>query len=91
MKYAFHPEALTEYSKAVQYYAQKRTELGQAFIDAVEDAVYRVRESPLRYPIIQEDIRRCLTQKFPYALLYTVEQDYLLIMAVMHCNRKPGY
>jgi plasmid stabilization system protein ParE len=49
MKYAFHPEALTEYAGAVQYYVQQRAEVAQAFIDAVEDAVYRIRETPTRY------------------------------------------
>jgi hypothetical protein len=37
MKYVFHPAALIEYSEAVQYYAQNRTALAQAFIDAVEN------------------------------------------------------
>jgi plasmid stabilization system protein ParE len=46
MKYVFHPEALAEYAEAVQFYGQQRTELAQAFINAVEDAVYRLRDSP---------------------------------------------
>jgi toxin ParE1/3/4 len=91
MKYIFHPEALTEYSEAVQYYKQQRTELAQAFINAIEDAVYRIRESPTRWAVINEDIRRCVTKKFPYAILYTIEKDYILFLAVMHCSRKPGY
>jgi len=91
MKYSFHPEALTEYSEAVKYYAQRRVELAQAFIDAVEDAIYRVREFPTRWQIIDEDIRRCLIRKFPYAILYTVEEDLILIVAVMHFSRKPRY
>jgi toxin ParE1/3/4 len=50
MKYVFHPEALTEYSEAVQYYySEQRSEVAQGFINAVEDAVYRIRESPNRY------------------------------------------
>jgi hypothetical protein len=28
---------------------------------------------------------------FPYAVLYTIESDYVLIIAVMHCHRKPDY
>ncbi|WP_242056333.1 MULTISPECIES: hypothetical protein [unclassified Nostoc] len=48
MKYVFHPEALTEYAEAVQYYAEQHTEVAQAFINAVEDAVYQIRESPYR-------------------------------------------
>lgn len=91
MKYAFHPEALTEYAEAVQYYAEQRTEMAQAFIDAVEDAVYRIRESPTRYVAIDEDVRRCMTRRFPYGILYTIEPDYVLILAVMHCSREPGY
>jgi len=91
MKYVFHPEALTEYAKAVQYYAAQRTEVAQAFINAVEDAVYQIRESPYRWKVIDEDVRRCLTRKFPYGILYTIEQDYILILAVMHCSREPGY
>ena len=43
MKYVFHPEALTEYADAVRYYTEQRTEVAQAFITAIEDAVYRVR------------------------------------------------
>ncbi|CCQ51662.1 MULTISPECIES: type II toxin-antitoxin system RelE/ParE family toxin [Crocosphaera] len=91
MKYVFHPEALKEYADAVRYYTEQRTEVAQAFINAIEDAVYRVRESPTRYNAIDDDVRRCMTRRFPYGILYTIEQDYILILAVMHCSREPGY
>ena len=29
--------------------------------------------------------------KFPYGVLYAVEQDYILILAIMHCSREPNY
>jgi toxin ParE1/3/4 len=77
MRYVFHPEALAEYSEAVQYYAEQRSEVAQMFINAIEDAVYRIRESPTRWAIVDEDVRRCLTRKFPYSILYTIEQDYI--------------
>lgn len=91
MRYAFHPEALSEYAEAVQYYTQQRAEVVQAFINAIEDAVYRIRESPTRYVAVDEDVRRCMTRRFPYGVLYTIEQDYILILAIMHCSREPGY
>jgi toxin ParE1/3/4 len=65
MRYVFHSEALAEYAEAVQYYAEQRVEVAQAFIDAIEDAVYRLRESPTRYSVIDEDVRCCMTRKFP--------------------------
>jgi toxin ParE1/3/4 len=91
VRYVFHPEALTEYAEAVQYYAEQRVEVAQAFIGAIEDAVYRIRESPTRYLVIDEDVRRCMTSRFPYGILYTIEPDYILILTVMHCSREPGY
>lgn len=86
-----HPKALIEYADAVQYYAEQRVEVSQAFINTVEDAIYRIREFPTRYGAIDEDVRRCMTRKFPYGILYTIEQDYILILAVIHCSREPGY
>lgn len=91
MKYVFHPEALTEYSEAVRYYAQQGVEVAQSFIDAVENAIYRLKESPYRYRVIEGDIRRCLTRKFPYGILYAIESDFILILAVMHCSQEPDY
>ena len=56
MRYVFHPEALNEYAEAVQYYTEQRVEVAQAFINAIEDTVYRIRESPTRYAAIDEDV-----------------------------------
>jgi toxin ParE1/3/4 len=91
MRYVFHPEALTEYSEAVRYYTEQRSEVAQAFINVIEDTVYRIRESPDRYALVDDDVRRCMARKFPYGILYTIEQDYILILAVMHCSQEPGY
>lgn len=91
MRYVFHPEALNEYAEAVHYYAQQGAEVAQAFINAIEAVVYRIKESPTRYAVIDGDVRRCTVLKFPYGVLYTIEQDSVLIMAVMHCSREPGY
>lgn len=91
MKYVFHPEALAEYADTVQYYTAERVELAQAFINAVENAIYRVRKSPTLYALIDEDLRRCMIHKFPYGIIYTIEPDYILILAIMHCSREPRY
>jgi hypothetical protein len=32
-----------------------------------------------------------LAHKFPYAILYTLEQDFILIIAVAPASREPGY
>jgi toxin ParE1/3/4 len=76
MRYVFHPEALIEYSEAVKYYTEQRVEVAQAFINTIEDTVYRIRESPNRYSPVGDDVRRCMARKFPYGVLYTIEEEY---------------
>ena len=91
MKYEFHPEALEEYRQAALWYAQREPEIALRFIASVEDAISRVLDAPTRWRVIDEDVRRCLIRVFPYAVLYTIEADFLLIVAIMHCSREPNY
>jgi toxin ParE1/3/4 len=91
MTYDFHPEALTEYLEAARWYESREPPVGLQFVAAIEQAIDRIVESPKRWRVIDEDIRRCLTRIFPYAILYTIEDEVILIVAVMHCSRKPGY
>ncbi|HEX7332195.1 MAG TPA: type II toxin-antitoxin system RelE/ParE family toxin [Pyrinomonadaceae bacterium] len=91
MKYKFHPDALEEYREAAIWYAKREQELAQQFIANVEDAIQSVVQGPTRWRIIDEDVRRYLTHLFPYAILYTIENNFILIVAVMHLSREPGY
>ena len=91
MKVAFHEEALAEFREAALYYAKREPILAIRFIEAVEDAIRRITEAPTSWRLVDEDVRRCLTHVFPYGVLYTIESDHVLIVAVMHCGREPGY
>jgi toxin ParE1/3/4 len=61
------------------------------FIISVENAIDRILEDPFRYRTFEEDVRRCLTRTFPYAGLYSIEDGLILIVAVAHLSREPGY
>ena len=91
MRFEFHPEALAEFEAAARHYAGCQAGLELRFIAAVETAIQRILEAPTLRRLVEEDVRRCLTRVFPYAVLYTVERDCVLIVAVMHCHREPGY
>ncbi len=91
MRYEFHPEALGEYAAAARYYEGCHEGLGLRFVSNVEAAIHQIAAAPERGRLIEQDVRRCLTKVFPYAILYTVEPECVLIIAVMHCHREPGY
>jgi toxin ParE1/3/4 len=91
MRYKFHPEAADEYLESALFYERRQTGLGARFSHEVETAVAKILEAPSRWPFFEDDVRRCLTNSFPHGILYTVEGDTVIIVAVMHCSRKPGY
>lgn len=77
MRFEFHPEALAEYEDAARYYAGCQFGLELRFIAAVEKVIQQIIEAPDRWPVLEEDIRRCLTRVFPYAVLYSVVNVFL--------------
>lgn len=91
MRYEFHPAALVEYEEAARHYADCKEGLELRFIDSVEAALAKILEAPKRWRTFDQDVRRYLVRVFPYAVLYTIETDFVLVIAVMHCSREPGY
>ena len=88
---AFHPEADEEYALAAEYYAGIEPELGRRFYDEIERLILDIRRQPRRFRPFDPPIRRHFSDVFPYALLYVDEPDRVLIIAVMHMKRRPGY
>ena len=91
MIYDFHPEAEVEFLEAIKYYESCEAGLGQDFAIEVHLAIQSICEYPTTWPILDGDIRRRLANRFPYGILYSVEQERILVLAVMHLHRDPGY
>lgn len=91
MSLEFHPEALAEFRDAAQYYAGCQEGLEVRFISAVEVVLKRIQQNPQWGKIFEEEIRWSLTRVFPYAILYSIEPDFIFVIAIMHCHREPGY
>lgn len=91
MKVEFHPAAKREFEEAVAYYDSRAAGLGDAFIHAVEEAVQRIVSFPDAWAELSPRTRRCRTSRFPYGVIYRQLADRIVIVAVMHLHREPGY
>lgn len=91
MTFEFHPEALAELSHAAGYYAEQSPGLQFRFLDEVQRAIDRICEDPGRWRIFAGDVRRVLVHVFPFGVLYTVSNRAVVVLAVMHLSREPGY
>lgn len=91
MSFSFHPEAEIELNEAIDYYENIEPGLGYDFALEVHSAVKRSIAFPKAWPEMEGEVRRSLVQRFPYGILYSVEQDGIFVLAVMNLHRKPGY
>ncbi len=87
----FLTPASEEMVEAAVWYEQRASGLGGAFLDQVEAAAAFVEEYPEAAEELEDGFRRKLLRQFPFGLLYTVEPDEIVIHAVMHLHRRPGY
>ena len=90
-RHAFHRAAEEEYVQAVEYYAHIEPELGRRLYDEVERLIRDIRRQPERFRWFDSPIRRHFSDVFPYAVLYVDQPERVLIIAVMHMKRRPGY
>ncbi|MCU0570405.1 MAG: type II toxin-antitoxin system RelE/ParE family toxin [Oculatellaceae cyanobacterium Prado106] len=85
----FRIEAQAEFDAAFDWYEQQQAGLGVDFLTCVIEVLERVESLPQAYEIVFEDIRRAVTRKFPYLILYRVEPTRIVVMAVFHTKRDP--
>jgi plasmid stabilization system protein ParE len=89
MTYRLLSVARQELADAMEYYEQASPGLGLEFLDEVERTVRRILLQPEAWTRVSENHRRCRMRRFPYGLIYTPDQDALLITAVFHLHRHP--
>ncbi len=86
----FHPAAEAELNEASDFYDLQSPGLGDGFVDDVEHALEQIRAFPEAAPV-SGGYRRRLLSRFPYALVYSVREDEIRVMAVAHLRRRPFY
>lgn len=91
MRVIQHPEAAAELTEAARFYEGKAPGLGVQFLDAVDEAVASIAAAPERWRRLEEEVRRYLIPRFPYAIYYRVGSDYVRILAFKHHSRHPEY
>jgi len=88
----FRRAAANELVADVRYYNRRVPGRGTRFLKAVEAALVRVSDAPLRPPILlPPDIRSAKVERYPYRVVYLVVDEDIDVLAVAHAKRRPMY
>ncbi len=91
MKLDYHPEAVREYERSVNYYKTISPRLAARFIDEIQTCIALIKEAPQRWKRLRGEVRAVQAAIFPFQVLYSVKQERIIILAVMHESRHPDY
>ena len=91
MNIEFLEPATAELYEAIVYYNIQRQGLGLEFAKEVQNTIERIKQNPEAWTTIStsKQARRCLTNRFPYGIIYQIRKNTILIVAVMHLKRRP--
>ena len=92
----FHAEAKLELQTAANWYDDRERGLGEEFVELVEEAVGLILEWPRIAPVFPgwdrtPAVRTQAVARFPFRVLYYLTNTEVVIVAVAHNRRKPGY
>ena len=88
--YRIHDEAALDLRLAARWYDDRRRGLGADLVMAVDDALAKIIEAPERWPLFA-GARRYIVRRFPYNVIYRVDQESIHIIAIAHHSRRPVY
>jgi plasmid stabilization system protein ParE len=80
-----------ELDQAIRWYGAQAPGLGDAFLIEVLATADRIARFPESWHPLDEDVRRCRLSRFPYGLIYTIDNGDILVLAVAHLHRRPNY
>ena len=89
LQIVFRAEAQTEFDEAFDWYEQQQAGLGVDFLACVAEVLERIESLPEAYEVVFEGVRRAVVSKFPYLILYKVESNWVVVLAVFHSKRDP--
>jgi plasmid stabilization system protein ParE len=91
MIYRFLPKAEIDLYDAVETYENCQPGLGTDFLIESHKTIERILQYPKSWTEISPNCRRCLTNRFPYEIIYSIEDNTILILAVANQHRHPNF
>jgi plasmid stabilization system protein ParE len=85
------PGARRDFDESFDWYADRSALAAERFSNAIDAALQRIAANPEWFAFIDEHHQKCSVQRFPFRIVFRDEPGRVLIVAVAHAKRRPGY
>ena len=80
-----------ELDEAIAFYETCAPSLGQEFLREIASTVTLIEEFPEAWPLVTDQDRACRVKRFPYRVVYFIEERGIVVLAVAHFKRRLLY
>jgi plasmid stabilization system protein ParE len=90
-RHIYDPAALLEYKDAATWYSERSETAAFNFVKEVKETIAGISKEPLRYRNTYKKFRETSLKKFPYSVIYLIDEDNkkIIIVSVYHHKRNP--
>jgi len=84
-------DAQDEAWAAEAWYRLRSPAAADRFVRELRRAIALIAESPARWPLGRRNTRRYVMWRFPFSIVYRIEDSGVCIVAIAHARRRFGY
>ncbi len=86
-KISFRKFAIKDVEDIIEWYGRIDTKLSADFLKELNASIYLIKKNPLQYSFFYKDYLKANTIRFPYKIIYKVNEDEIVILAIVHHKR----
>jgi plasmid stabilization system protein ParE len=81
--------AADEYIEAINWYKEKSLDAAEKFVKSINEKLDNISLNPYQYKNLYKKFYEVSTRKYPYTIVYIIEEEKVVIVAVYHHKRRP--
>lgn len=82
--------AINDLQEAVDWYEAQKIGLGGEFLAAIGEMLSLIEQNPFTFALVYNQKRRAALRRFPYNIIYTIEDDSIRVSAILHGKKDPS-
>ena len=90
MRLFYTDRTIVDIEVAFGWYEKQRKGLGHEFLDCVEKSVKNICAVPEMYQVTYANFRGCVIRRFPFSIIYTIEEEGLIVHSAFNNRQDPG-
>ena len=83
--------ARIDFDESFDWYAERSVGAAIGFASAVDEALDNILNDSGRFPLTHGGCDYCGLKRYPFRIVFRDEPDRLVVVAIAHAKRRPGY